>query len=218
MKIALVTDAWRPQANGVVITLVELVRELESLDHQIDVIQSRQFKTRLYAGWAGIDLAVRLRKSLSKKLDKLKPDAIYIVAESPFGWGNRPYYIKNKLGFAAAFHTKFPEILYAALNVPIAWAYALHRHFHKPLSQRIVPIQGVLRMLDQCSFRNLRRWKHGVDRALFAYREWPTIFLCWVCWRVAYPCLWDSSTAKITLRHSCSSIPRELKWCVASVH
>ena len=50
MKIALVTDAWRPQANGVVITLVELVRELESLDNQIDVIQSRQFKTRLYAG------------------------------------------------------------------------------------------------------------------------------------------------------------------------
>jgi hypothetical protein len=28
MKIALVTDAWQPQVNGVVTTLVELVREL----------------------------------------------------------------------------------------------------------------------------------------------------------------------------------------------
>ena len=28
MKIALITDAWQPQVNGVVTTLVELVREL----------------------------------------------------------------------------------------------------------------------------------------------------------------------------------------------
>ena len=28
MKIALVTDAWMPQVNGVVTTLVELVRQL----------------------------------------------------------------------------------------------------------------------------------------------------------------------------------------------
>ena len=31
MKLALVTDAWQPQVNGVVTTLVELVREMESL-------------------------------------------------------------------------------------------------------------------------------------------------------------------------------------------
>ena len=29
MKIALVTDAWMPQVNGVVTTLVELVRQLQ---------------------------------------------------------------------------------------------------------------------------------------------------------------------------------------------
>ena len=31
MKIALVTDAWMPQVNGVVTTLVELVRELRKV-------------------------------------------------------------------------------------------------------------------------------------------------------------------------------------------
>ncbi|MGH8857270.1 MAG: glycosyltransferase family 1 protein, partial [Polaromonas sp.] len=39
MKIALITDAWQPQVNGVVTTLAELVRELEQEGHQVEVIQ-----------------------------------------------------------------------------------------------------------------------------------------------------------------------------------
>ena len=38
MKLALVTDAWQPQVNGVVTTLVELVREMESLGHEVVVV------------------------------------------------------------------------------------------------------------------------------------------------------------------------------------
>lgn len=38
MKIALITDAWQHQVNGVVTTLVELVRELEVLGHTVEVI------------------------------------------------------------------------------------------------------------------------------------------------------------------------------------
>lgn len=175
MKIALVTDAWLPQVNGVVTTLVELVRELESLGHQIDVIHPGQFKTRPCPGYADIDLAVRSGKSLSQKLDGLAPDAIHIATEGPLGWGARTYCIKKKIRFTTAFHTKFPEILHAALNVPLAWGYALLRYFHKPSSGVMVPTQGVLRMLDQRGFRNLRRWTHGVDMRLFAYHEQPTI-------------------------------------------
>lgn len=59
MKIALITDAWQPQVNGVVTTLVELVREIEQAGHQVDVIHPGQFKTRSCPGYAGIDLAVR---------------------------------------------------------------------------------------------------------------------------------------------------------------
>ena len=56
MKIALITDAWQPQVNGVVTTLVELVRELELIGHQIEVIHPGQFKTRPCPGYAAIDL------------------------------------------------------------------------------------------------------------------------------------------------------------------
>jgi hypothetical protein len=59
MKLALVTDAWQPQVNGVVTTLVELVRELRAAGHEVHVIHPGQFKTRPCPGYAGIDLAVR---------------------------------------------------------------------------------------------------------------------------------------------------------------
>ncbi len=68
MKIALITDAWQPQVNGVVTTLVELVRELKQLGHQLEVIHPGQFKTRPCPGYAGIDLAIRPKQGLAARL------------------------------------------------------------------------------------------------------------------------------------------------------
>jgi len=169
MKIALVTDAWHPRVNGVVTTLVELVRELTQAGHEVEVIETGQFRTRPCPGYAGIDLAVRPRKLLIEKLDALEPDAIHIATEGPLGWAARSYCLKRGLAFTTAFHTKFPEILNAALKVPLSWGYALFRHFHKPSSGVMVPTQGVLRMLEQRGFRKLRSWTHGVDTQVFSF-------------------------------------------------
>ena len=46
MKLALLTDAWQPQVNGVVTTLVELVREMRQRGHEVLVIHPGLFKTR----------------------------------------------------------------------------------------------------------------------------------------------------------------------------
>lgn len=173
MKIALVTDAWLPQVNGVVTTLVELVRELEQMGHRIEVIQPGLFKTRPCPGYAGIDLAVRPKRGVREKLDAFEPDAIHIVTEGPLGWAARSYCLKRGLRFTTAFHTKFPEILHAALKVPLSWGYALFRHFHKPSAGVMVPTLGVQRMLAERGFQNLRSWTHGVDTDLFAFAPQP---------------------------------------------
>ena len=82
MRLLLVTDAWAPQVNGVVTTLVELVRELKKLGHQVTVVHPGLFKTRPCPGYAGIDLAI-------------KPfGASYMVEENP----------KSYLGYSIA-HT-----------------------------------------------------------------------------------------------------------------
>ena len=173
MKIALVTDAWQPQVNGVVTTLVELVRELAGAGHQVEVIHPGLFRTRPCPGYDGIDLAVRPGAGLAKRLDALQPDAIHLATEGPLGWAGRRYCLRRRLAFTTAFHTRFPEILHAALRIPVSWGYALFRHFHRPSSGVMVPTQGVLDMLQKRAFRNLKPWTHGVDTALFQFHPQP---------------------------------------------
>ncbi len=169
MKLALITDAWHPQINGVVTTLQELVTSLESMGITVHVIHPGQFKHRPCPGYAGIDLAVRPRAALEQMLSTLQPDAVHLATEGPLGWAGRAVCRKRQWAFTTAFHTKFPEILNSALRVPLAWGYALFRHFHKPSAGVMVPTQGVLEMLAQRKFTELRPWTHGVDTHLFGF-------------------------------------------------
>ena len=169
MRVALVTDAWLPQVNGVVTTLLELVRELQALGHDVQVIEPGQFKTRPCPGYAGIELAVSPGRQVARTLDAMQPDAIHLATEGPLGWAGRRYCLRKRLAFTTAFHTRFPEILNAAARVPLSWGYALFRHFHRPSSGVMVPTQGVLQMLAQRGFANLRLWTHGVDTQAFSF-------------------------------------------------
>ena len=81
MKLALVTDAWAPQVNGVVTTLVELVRQLRSAGHHVKVIHPAQFRTRPCPGYPGIDLAIAPGRALAERLDAFQPDAIHLATE-----------------------------------------------------------------------------------------------------------------------------------------
>lgn len=174
MKLALVTDAWQPQVNGVVTTLLELVRELRDRGHQVEVIEPGLFRTMPCPGYAGIDLALWPARRLGRLLDAAAPDAIHIATEGPLGWAARRHCLRRGLAFSTAFHTKFPEILHAFARVPLSWGYALFRHFHRPSRSVMVPTQGVLAMLARRGFGQLRPWTHGVDTELFAFAPVPT--------------------------------------------
>jgi glycosyltransferase involved in cell wall biosynthesis len=179
MKLALITDAWHPQVNGVVTTLHELVGALALLGVQVEVIHPGLFENKPCPGYKGIDLAVRPAKRLAAMLDAMQADAIHLATEGPLGWAGRRYCLKRRLAFTTAFHTKFPEILNAALRVPLSWGYALFRHFHRPSSGVMVPTQGVLDMLQGRGFKNLKPWTHGVDLGLFEYHDKPLDLPAW---------------------------------------
>lgn len=173
MKIALVTDAWQPQVNGVVSTLVELVRQLQDRGHEIVVIQPGQFRTRPCPGYPGIDIAMWPGRRMAQLLKAAHADAIHIATEGPLGWAARRHCLRHRQPFTTAFHTRFPEILNAALGVPLCWGYALLRHFHRPSAGVMVPTRGVLDMLARRGFTKLREWTHGVDTRLFGFATQP---------------------------------------------
>lgn len=175
MHIVLVTDAWTPQVNGVVTTLVELVQKVRKLGHEVTVIEPGEFRCRPCPGYPGLDIAVLPGRTMRKKLDALSPDAVHIATEGPLGWAARNHCLRKGWPFTTAFHTRFPELLTAALRVPSSWGYALFRWFHKPSANVLVPTRSVMELLRGKRFDHLFEWTHGVDTALFEFEETPVI-------------------------------------------
>ena len=103
----------------------------------------------------GLDLAVRPFQQLRALMDAFQPEAIHIATEWPLGWAARKYCLQRKLPFTTAFHTRFPEVLQAALRLPLFLGYALFRKFHAPSAGVMVPTQGVKRLLEKRGFKNL---------------------------------------------------------------
>ena len=173
MKLVLVTDAWQPQVNGVVTTLVELVKELNLAGHTVEVIHPGMFQTKPCPGYAGIDLAVKPKNQLQNLLKSMAFDAIHLATEGPLGWAARSICQKNKWCYTTAYHTRFPEILKAALKLPLWIGYAIFKHFHRHSAGVMVPTIGVLNLLSKQGFKNLKPWTHGVDVNLFDYSHEP---------------------------------------------
>lgn len=177
MKLVLVTDAWQPQVNGVVTTLVELVKELKLAGHSVEVIHPGMFQTKPCPGYAGIVLAVKPKAKLEKILSSIDFDAIHLATEGPLGWAARGICQKNQWRYTTAYHTRFPEILKAALKLPLWVGYAIFKHFHRHSSGVMVPTFGVLDLLSKQGFKNLKPWTHGVDVNLFSYAHEPVEYL-----------------------------------------
>jgi glycosyltransferase involved in cell wall biosynthesis len=168
LRLALVTDAWQPQVNGVVTTLVELVIGLRERGHEVSVIEPSGFRRFACPGYREIELAWRPGAEVARRLDALRPDAVHIATEGPLGSAARRHCLRRGWAFTTAFHTRFPEILAEALHLPTGWGYAAFRRFHRPSSGVMVPSAGMRSILEQHRFANLRSWSHGVDLRLFA--------------------------------------------------
>jgi glycosyltransferase involved in cell wall biosynthesis len=175
LRIAVITDAWHPQVNGVVTTLEALQSYLEHNGHQVLVVHPGMFNTRPCPLYPQIQLAKNAASQLTVHLDAFAPEAIHIATEGPLGWAARRYCLRRKSKFSSAFHTKFPELLNAACGVPVALGYWVMRYFHGASASVMVPTQAVLEGLRARGFSNLKSWTHGVDLELFPFRSEPGI-------------------------------------------
>jgi glycosyltransferase involved in cell wall biosynthesis len=158
--------------------------QLQANGHEVHVIHPGQFRTRPCPGYAGIDGGFPARQH-AQQLDRCGPRT-RCTSPPKARWDGLRVHIAcaASCAFTTAFHTKFPEILHAALAVPVSWGYALFRHFHVPAAGVMVPTQGVLDMLQARGFRNLRTWTHGVDTRLFSDARTPQVYEpLWACWR-----------------------------------
>lgn len=171
MKIAIVTDAWLPQINGVVTTLRQTVAVLRENGHEVKVISPDGFKTVPLLTYPSIRLAVGARRGVTERLDQFAPDAIHIATEGPLGYAARGYCLRNHLRFTTAYHTQFPEYVRLRAPVPIAWTSALLRWFHAPAEHTMVSTETQRATLQKRGFGRLATWERGVDTHLFRPRD-----------------------------------------------
>lgn len=167
MKIAIVSDAWVPQTNGVVRTLGALRRELGSLGHEVVMITPERFTTIPCPTYTEIRLALVPGFEVERILTESRPDAIHVATEGPLGYAARRFCRRRKLPFTTSFHTKFPDYIQARFGVPVRWTYALLRQFHAAASATMVATDSVRRELESHGFGRLKRWTRGVDMASF---------------------------------------------------
>jgi hypothetical protein len=167
MRIAIATDAWLPQVNGVVTTLRNTVTELERTGHTVKVITADGLRTFACPTYPEIRLAVAPGPHAARSIDLFEPDAVHVATEGPLGLAARRHCMRTGRPFTTSYHTQFPEYVHARCRLPLAISYRWVRWFHDPASAVMVATQSVQERLERAGFRNIVRWSRGVDTAVF---------------------------------------------------
>jgi glycosyltransferase involved in cell wall biosynthesis len=164
LKILIVTDAWKPQVNGVVRTLEVLGEDLTALGHSVRYATPEGRFTIGLPTYREIRLAVFPRWKLEKEIRAFAPDAVHIATEGTLGMSARSICLKHGIEFSTSFHTRFPEYVRARFPlIPEELVYRWLRWFHGPAQSMMVATTSLKRELEAHGFHHLRIWSRGVD-------------------------------------------------------
>lgn len=170
MRIAIVTDAWHPQINGVVMTLAHTRDELVRLGHEVLVVSPQDFWTVPCPTYLEIRLAPLAGRALRRRLDSFGPESLHIATEGPLGFAARSWALRNRFPFTTSFHTRFPEYVRLRTGIPLAVTYALIRWFHLPAHTVMVATPTLRNELAGRGIQRLGIWSRGVDTQMFRPR------------------------------------------------
>jgi glycosyltransferase involved in cell wall biosynthesis len=184
LRIAVVTETWPPEVNGVALTLSRLVQQLSQRNHTIQLIRPRQDKNDQQASGAGwseillrglpiprypqLKLGLPSKKVLIKAWSHQRPDLIHIATEGPLGWSAvqaaHTLRIPVTSDFRTNFHSYSKHYGMGWLSKPIV---AYLRKFHNRTACTMVPTRALQVQLGASGFQNLRVVGRGVDTLIF---------------------------------------------------
>jgi glycosyltransferase involved in cell wall biosynthesis len=166
-RLALVTDAWHPQTNGVANTLSRLVKDLRAHAIEVLVIAPDAHVTVPLPSYPEIRLACDPWEAIPR-IRAFAPDAVHLATEGPLGGWVRAWLHSRGLRFTTSFHTRFPEYLRARVPAPLELGYAIERWFHGPAEHTLVGTQSLIRELRVRGVgKRLVHWPRGIDTVRF---------------------------------------------------
>jgi glycosyltransferase involved in cell wall biosynthesis len=187
LKIALVTETYAPEINGVAMTLGRLVDGFAQRGHRVTVIRPRQrHESPRYSvthrlacrqvrlpgvpipGYSQLRLGLPSARRLKQLWTVCRPDLVHVATEGPLG--TCAITVAQRLGLpvTSSFHTNFDQY---TRDYRIGWlkpiVSAWLRHVHNRTLRTFVPTHDLLARLEKEGYANLRLLSRGVDTTLF---------------------------------------------------
>lgn len=184
LRIALVSETYPPEVNGVAMTIGHMCEGLRRRRHVVQLIRPRQadgnpgardatLEEVLVRGvaiprYGELKFGLPAKRTLMRLWTLKRPDIVHVVTEGPLGWSAVAAARALSLPVSSDFHTNFH--LYSRhygvgwLGGPIS---AYLRRLHNRSDLTLVPTRALQRELITQGFRNVEVLARGVDTALF---------------------------------------------------
>lgn len=188
LRVAVVTETYPPEINGVAMTTGRMVDGLVAAGHRVDLIRPRQgheggaivsgdgidgVEEMLSRGiplprYANLQMGLPARKVLLRRWSVQRPDVVQVVTEGPLGWSALTAARKLGLPVISEFHTNFHRYSghYGVgwLKRPIA---AYLRKFHNRADLTLVPTRALCDELAAQGIPRVDVVSRGVDTRLY---------------------------------------------------
>lgn len=171
MRIAIVTDAWSPQVNGVVRTLQSVRDELVRQGHEVLIVSPDLFYSMPCPTYPEIRLAFASTGSVGRMLEEFSPQAIHLATEGPVCLAARRWCLARDFPFTTAYHTQFPDYVAARTGVNPEWVWRYIRWFHSPAQSILASTASITDTLKAHGLTQIRHWGRGVDLSTFGDPE-----------------------------------------------
>jgi glycosyltransferase involved in cell wall biosynthesis len=181
LHIALVSETFPPEVNGVANTLGRLCQGLRERGHRLQLVRPRQAdepnrsdeELLLTRGWplpgyAGLQWGHSSLHKLLRRWKRNRPDVLYIATEGPLGLSALRAARRLGIPVVSGFHTNFQQYsdLYGfGLLTRLLTGYL--RWFHNRSRLTLVPSPSQRLELQRRGFERLELLARGVDGQLF---------------------------------------------------
>ncbi|MEP6938933.1 MAG: glycosyltransferase family 1 protein, partial [Rudaea sp.] len=183
MRIAMITETYPPEINGVALTVAGLVHGLREAGHVVQVVRPRQPEADaasdapdsvLVRGarlprYPGLQLGLPTSRRLRALWKHERPDAIYVATEGPLGCSALRAARALRIPACTGFHTRFDDFArhYGfGFLTPVVFAYL--RRFHRQGAATLVPTLELRDFLIENKFGNVMLLRRAVDNRVFS--------------------------------------------------
>jgi len=197
LHIALVTETYPPEINGVAMTVARLVQGLRSRGHQLQLVRPRQHRLEQPDPETGLDelllrglpiprypqlkMGLPATGALLARWQQRRPDLVHIATEGPLGWSALRAARRLQLPVTSDFRTNFHAY---SQHYGIGWLrrpiVGYLRGFHNHTQATMVPTPALQRELLRQGFENVSVVARGVDTLRFdPARRSPALRAAW---------------------------------------